>query len=156
MKRRIFLLFSIITVALFAMQVYAAEAVPKKVLDKTDSVVRVWVEYIDGSECSGTGFVIKNDKKSLLVVTNEHVVEGEPYKIYVYAGDEKLPATIIASTEQKDMAVLKLDCALNLQPVKLAAKSAKQGDSVYAAGFPGASDVLFLKPLFMPFLSAAT
>ena len=142
MKRRIFLLFSIITVALLAMQVYAAEAVPKKVLDKTDSVVRVWVEYIDGSECSGTGFVIENDKKSLLVVTNEHVVEGEPYKIYVYAGDEKLPAIVIASTEQKDMAVLKLDYALNLQPVKLAAKSAKQGDSVYAAGFPGASDVL--------------
>lgn len=122
--------------------VYAAGAVPEKVINATESVVRILSKYTDGY-ATGTGFVIKCDKDETLVVTNYHVVEDNPYSISVWVEeDELINAEILAATSQKDICILRLSQQVSLKPVTLSQTSAKQGDAVYAVGFPAAADIL--------------
>ena len=141
MKRLLSLIVSVVCISFFALNTYAAEAVPKKVLENTDSVVRIIAEYKDGYS-TGTGFVIKNDREGTFIATNYHVVAENPDVIYIFVEDEAVYADIVAKTSQKDMAVLKLEYSIPFEPLKLASESAQRGDAVYAAGFPGASDNL--------------
>ena len=141
MKKFLSLIFSVVIISFFALDIYAAESVPKKVLEQTDSVVRIISEYKDGYS-TGTGFVIKNDMEGTFIVTNNHVVEENPDSIYIFVDEETIYADVVAKTSQKDMAVLKLEYSISAEPLKLASDSAQRGDAVYAAGFPGASDSL--------------
>ncbi|MBR2027974.1 MAG: trypsin-like peptidase domain-containing protein [Oscillospiraceae bacterium] len=141
MKKFLSLVLTVLFTAVFTVTAYAAEAVPKKVLKQTDSVVRIISEY--KSEIgSGTGFVIKNDSEGTFIVTNNHVVEGNPESIVIFFDEEIIYAEVVARSSQKDMAVLKLEYRISAEPLKPASKSAQRGDAVYAAGFPGASDNL--------------
>lgn len=142
MKRFLSLFFSVVCISAFALNIYAAEAVPKKVLEQTDSIVRIIAEYKD-EYSTGTGFVVKNDSEGTFIVTNNHVVEEKPEVIYIFFEEEEvIYAEVVANTSQKDMAVLKLEYSIPAEPLKLASNSAQRGDAVYAAGFPGASDSL--------------
>ncbi|MBR5309164.1 MAG: trypsin-like peptidase domain-containing protein, partial [Clostridia bacterium] len=142
MKKLRQVLLCIISIALFSFSAYATMSVPKPVMQATESVVRILAEYAYGYS-TGSGFVIKSDKEETLIVTNYHVVKNKPYNISVWLSeDETISATILAYTTQKDMCVLKLAHPISLKPLPFAENGAKQGDVVYAVGFPGAADYL--------------
>lgn len=135
-------LISWLILSLIIITVNAAGAVPEKVIKATESVVRILAKYSDGY-ATGTGFVIKSDKNETLIVTNHHVVADNPYIISVWVGENDLiNAEILATTSQKDICILRLTQQISLKPVTLSQASAKQGDAVYAVGFPAAADML--------------
>ena len=122
--------------------VVAADAVPSDVLDAATSVVRVLAEYSDGYS-TGSGFVLYSSKDETLIATNCHVVEGSPYSISVWISeDEMVSASVLASSSQKDLCVLKLSYPISLKTLELCGDTAKQGEAVYAVGFPAAADYL--------------
>ena len=142
MRRGLCLLLSFVLLACFVLPAFAAEEVPERVLKCVDSVVRILVEYHDGTS-SGSGFIIKSDKDDTLIATNYHVVEGNPYRISVWVGaDRKVNASIFAHSEQKDLCILKIESIINAKALVLSNAVAKQGEAVYAVGYPGAADIL--------------
>ena len=85
----------------------AATGVPKEVMDATKSVARILSKYYDGS-ATGSGFVIKNEPGEVLIVTNDHIVAGNPYSISVWVSDDELvDAEIVFTTSAKDLCVLR-------------------------------------------------
>ena len=142
MKKICSILLCILLIASMTISVYAVSSVPEPVMKATESVVRVLAEYADGY-ATGSGFVIKSDKEETLIATNYHVVEGKPYSISVWLGEkETMSATVLAYTNQKDMCILKLAYPVSLKPLTFSESGAKQGEAVYAVGFPGAADYL--------------
>lgn len=121
---------------------YAASGVPTEVIEASNSVYKIEAEYNDG-RASGTGFVISNDSKTILIATNHHVIEGNPIDIGVYVGrDDFIHATVLCSSKQKDLAVLKLASFIDAKPIAFAEEEAAKGDAVYAIGFPALADAL--------------
>lgn len=142
MKRICSLVICVLLIASMVTFAYGVSAVPEAVMEATESVVRILAEYADGYS-TGSGFVIKSDKEETLIATNYHVVEGKPYSISVWLSEEEtVSATILAYTNQKDMCILKLAYPVSLKPLTFAEDGAKQGEAVYAVGFPGAADYL--------------
>lgn len=126
----------------FPEDVLAVDTIPNAVLNSTKSVVRIKADYGIVTS-SGSGFVIESSNSRTLVVTNDHVIEGSPASISVYVGQEDaVSAHVLSTSSQKDICVLELSYPVNIPPVKLSSSEAKQGDIVYAVGFPGASDTL--------------
>lgn len=122
--------------------VSSASSVPTPVIKATESVVRILAEYSTGYT-TGSGFVIKSDINETLIATNYHVVEGTPYSISVWLNeDETVSATIIAYTDQKDMCILRLAYPVSLPSLLFSEVGARQGEAVYAVGYPGAADHL--------------
>ncbi|NLT98927.1 MAG: trypsin-like serine protease [Christensenellaceae bacterium] len=110
-------------------------------MDSSLSVVYIESTAADGV-VSGSGFVIRNEAGGTYIATNNHVIEENPKGIYVWTGkDEKRSATVVAASEQYDLAVIRLSEPIALSPLKLAV-DAKQGDEVYAVGFPAAANYL--------------
>ena len=141
-KRLSGMLLCIFLLASMSVPVCAAASVPKPVMKATESVVRVLAEYSDGY-ATGSGFVIKSDKDETLIATNYHVVEGNPYGISVWLGEEEtVGATILAYTNQKDMCILRLSYPVALSPLTFAEVGARQGEAVFAVGFPSKADYL--------------
>ena len=121
---------------------YAATDVPQEVMTASQSVVRILSEYTRGS-ATGSGFVIKNEPGEVLIATNDHVVEGNPHSISVWVGDNLLvDAEIVFTSPAHDLCVLEVIDTVAMQPLKLADQSPRQGEAVYAVGFPGVGDVL--------------
>lgn len=121
---------------------YAENAVPSKVLEAVDSVVKIQAEF-PTEYSTGTGFVVASDGTATYIATNAHVIEGDPYEINVWVGDnDRLGATIFVEATQKDLCILKLDYPVNLKALKLSDSIAEKGEGVYAVGFPGAADSL--------------
>lgn len=119
-----------------------AAAVPGAVLKGTDSVVRVEAEFSDGIS-SGSGFVIADDGSATYIATNWHVVEGKPRSLYVWVDEnDTVSAEIYAYSEHKDLCILKLANTIPKKILKLDVGTVKQGDAVYAVGFPAAADDL--------------
>ena len=134
----VFVLIVILVMSLAA-TVYAAESVPGSVLSATKSVVRIEADYSDGYSL-GSGFVIESGRRTL-VVTNHHVVEDKPLRVFILLGDDQiLSASILAVSPQRDLAVLELGYPISLPALKLSNTGAKRGEAVYAVGFPGAAD----------------
>lgn len=120
----------------------SASAVSDRVLQGTQSVVRILVKYPNGMG-SGSGFVIESNSRETLIATNYHVVSGEPSEISVWIGEEELVAAeILVGSEQKDLCILRVNVPTKFRKLTLADKEAKQGDVVYAVGFPAAADTL--------------
>ena len=142
MKKLVCIFAVIIALFLLTVPVFSASSVPESVLVATESVVRVLAEYSDGYS-TGSGFVIKSNGEETLVATNYHVVEGSPYNISIWISEnETVSARILAYTNQKDMCILSTAYPLSLDPLMLDDIGAKQGEAVYAVGFPGAADYL--------------
>ena len=141
MKRLSISLLIFLLIMSMTISVQAVSSVPEHVIKATESTVRVLAEYTD-SYSTGSGFVIKSDKEETLVATNYHVVEGKPYSISVWLSeDETVSATILAFTSQKDMCILKLAYPISMRTIIFAEDGAKQGEAVFAVGFPGAADI---------------
>lgn len=138
----LFLILLTISVFFFSFSCFAIGDVPEEVISSTDSVVRILSEYVDGY-ATGSGFVVSNYDGTTYVVTNYHVVEGNPYSVSIWIDEENtISASIAIYTDQKDMAVLKLNQSTNLKPLTLCTKTAVRGEAVYAVGFPGSADYL--------------
>ena len=130
----------LLCLCIFHITAYGA-GVPQKVLDTSLSVVYIESNTVDGV-ISGSGFVIRNDASGTYIATNNHVIGENPSGIFVWTGeDEKRSASVVASSEQYDLAVIKLSEPIVLPSLELMADT-KQGDEVYAVGFPAAANYL--------------
>lgn len=110
-------------------------------MEATKSVVRILSEG-KSTTATGSGFVILCDSDRTLIATNYHVVENQPYNVSLWLGEEDLvDVEILLPVPEKDLCVLSVDKNLNIQPVPLAREPAKQGEAVWAVGFPGAADI---------------
>lgn len=141
MKKLRTIFIAVLMLFMINISVCAASDVPETVLDAMDSVVRIVAEY-DDVYSTGTGFVVKNDDDGTLIATNYHVLDGTPNSVYIYVDGSEVYAEIVAYTEQKDMCIIKVDTSAPIKALKLAQETAKRGEAVYAAGFPGAADML--------------
>lgn len=113
--------------------------VPSPVLEARGSVVRIIAEYTD-STASGSGFIIANNGRDTFVATNAHVVEDDPYSIAIWTDSGKVSADIYEFTKNKDLCILRLAYPIKGAALRLSPGTVKQGDPVYAVGFPGAAD----------------
>lgn len=142
MKRVLCLILSIFLLLGCVLPVFAADGVPAPVMEATKSVVRILSEY-SKSSATGSGFVIKNAPGEVLIVTNDHVVEGNPSKISVWVSESRLvEADIVFTTSERDLCVLKLNGTVDMNPLKLSREEPQHGAAIYAVGFPGAGDIL--------------
>lgn len=125
-----------------AIPALAANDVPGEVMEATKSVVRILSQYRKGA-ATGSGFVIKNEPGEVLIATNNHVVEDNPTSISVWvAEDELVEAEIVFTTAKKDLCVLKITDSVDMQPLTLSKEDVRQGQAVYAVGYPGVGDIL--------------
>ncbi|MCB5410638.1 DegQ family serine endoprotease [Pseudogemmobacter sp. CC-YST710] len=86
------------------------------------------------SEALGSGFVISEDG---YIVTNNHVIEGADEITIEFFGGEKLPAKLIGTDKQTDIAVLKVEASKPLPFVSFGNSDlARVGDWVVAMGNP--------------------
>jgi serine protease Do len=82
----------------------------------------------------GSGFVITADG---YIVTNQHVVEGGYDVSVAFADGSTFPATVVASNERPDIALLKIDAGKPLPFVVFGDSDALRiGESVLAIGNP--------------------
>ncbi len=81
-------------------------------------------------QIEGSGFVIGPGK----LITNAHVVAGTS-RLTVQQGDSSLPATVVVYDPNRDLAVLDVP-GLTRPALEFAGKSAREGQSVAAAGYP--------------------
>ena len=107
---------------------------PQLIAKLTPSVVRIW-----GKEGGGSGFVV--DAQRQLVLTNNHVVAGNP-GLQAQVGNDpasNTPAQVVATSPCDDLAVIRLtDPVRNLKAVKLGTSaSVRAGDHVTVLGYPG-------------------
>lgn len=122
--------------------VLAANDVPQEVVEAAKSVVRIVSLYSDGI-ATGSGFVIKNEPGELLIATNNHVVEDNPTSISVWvAEDELAEAEVVFATAKKDLCVLRIRETVDMPALTLAEEAPRQGQAVYAVGYPGVGDIL--------------
>ena len=121
----------------------ASGAVPKGVLATCDSIIRIFVDYSDGSASTGTGFVVQENKNVTYIVTNHHVaVADDPISVSILLNsDTVINASVVASDENRDLAVLKVSYPLGMKPLKLKNGTVEKGDAIFAIGFPGAADI---------------
>ncbi|GAA2722682.1 S1C family serine protease [Actinocorallia aurantiaca] len=102
------------------------------------SVVTVKVSMGNGEGGSGTGFVVEGG----YIITNYHVVSsgglGQASSVVVVTNDEKqLPANVVGSSPQNDVAVLKTQNDHGLPALELGNSDALAvGDQVMAIGSP--------------------
>jgi S1-C subfamily serine protease len=83
---------------------------------------------------SGSGFFITPN----LIITNHHVIDKAKNIEIVYNNDQKIAATVLAKDPANDLAILKVDDFKGpVSPLFLGnTQNAKDGDPVYAVGFP--------------------
>lgn len=83
---------------------------------------------------SGSGFFIS----PTLVVTNYHVAGNGKKLEVVYGGKIRKPAVVIASNQQNDLVLLKVEGLEGMvEPLVLAnSKEVREGERIYAVGFP--------------------
>ena len=142
MKRTISILLCCFLILSLALPVRASGGVPQEVMESTKSVVRILSKYYNGS-ATGSGFVIKNESGEVLIATNDHVVEGNPYSISIWVGEDRMvDAEIVFTTSEKDLCVLKVTDAVDMKPLKLSKEEPQHGAAIYVVGYPGAGDIL--------------
>ena len=115
--------------------------VPRAVLNGRSSVVRVVAEYSDGV-AFGSGFVTSGNGRETYIATNAHVVEGAPYAVSIWFDGGEMPADICALDASRDLCVLRCERPIDARALRLSGAEVRQGDAVYAMGFPAAADIL--------------
>lgn len=141
MKKLLGTLLCLVFLLCCALPARAASDVPEEVMTAAKSVVRVLSEGTS-STATGSGFVILCDTDRTLIATNYHVIENQPYNVSLWLGEEDLvDVEILLPVPEKDLCILSVDKNLGIQPLSLAQEPAKQGEAVYAVGFPGAADI---------------
>ena len=94
-------------------------------------VVRIAVTTCDGKDPSGSGFLVGAD----LVATASHVVEGAR-SLSVRAGAQVRKAEILGMEPDVDVAIVRLDRAVDGHVFDWAAANPRVGDDIAAVGYP--------------------
>lgn len=118
------------------------------------SIVDIYT-FADGDNLAGgTGTIISKDG---LIVTNQHVtVGGEEYEVYTYGTYdyelqdfinpitnevvEALPATLVASSQCSDIALLQIDSDEEFNYLEWYGEDIVPGLEIYTLGYPGVAD----------------
>lgn len=106
-----------------------------------ESVFRVIVTTAKGVK-SGSAFLIAGQK---VLATNQHVIaDAKKIEIYLAMGGAVayLPATVLDSDEDKDLALLLVEANLPGDPLPLATYDPRIDSRAIAIGFPGAADIV--------------
>jgi len=115
----------------------------KVIDDSTKGVVRIVVFDQNNLLCSmGSGFAVGAGEPVKNIVTNFHVVEPNPYGVFLVRGtDDLVPAIVVGPLQTTDIAILELTQPLyNIPPLPLGSESiAYTGDNAYALGFTRAA-----------------
>lgn len=92
------------------------------------------VVFIETEDATGSGVIVESNG---LIVTNSHVITGAKTITVELQDGRKFPVKVVASgsSDCLDLALLKISGQANLPTVKLA-NSARQGQQVYAIGYP--------------------
>lgn len=102
-----------------------------------NSVVVVETYKNNKISSTGSGFVFKEDKNVIYIMTNNHVVEDGTKIVLTLPNDEEVEATIVGTDSYSDIAVLKINKNSNLKVAKLSsAEKINVGDTVFAIGAP--------------------
>ena len=96
MKKFLSLIFSVVIISFFALDIYAAESVPKKVLEQTDSVVRIISEYKDG-DIVDISAGVEHPKVTVLHGNVEDILED-----YTFYNEEKKFSSLYLKVYTKD------------------------------------------------------
>ena len=86
-------------------------------------------EFSQESEGSGSGIIIAQNGSELLIVTNNHVVEGATAIEIVFSDDTKASATIKGAEANADLAVLTVDISSLSKETASSIKVSTLGDS---------------------------
>ena len=107
---------------------------PDTSLDLADVVeqARTGVVRIEGTTGSGSGFVVDVDG---YILTNEHVINGQPRLTVVFDNGARLTARVISSDATRDIALLKVTSAGTLTVLPFATE-VREGEEVIALGHP--------------------
>ena len=107
---------------------------PDTTLNLADVVeqARAGVVRIEGTTGSGSGFVVDADG---YILTNEHVISGQPRLTVVFDNGTRRTATIVASDATRDIALLKVSVAGTLTVLPFATET-REGEEVVALGYP--------------------
>lgn len=81
------------------------------------------------SEGAGSGFIVKEDEKELLIVTNNHVVEGADSITVTFIDDTTAPATVKGTDSTADLAVISVKVSDLKEETKQDIKVASLGHS---------------------------
>lgn len=97
----------------------------------TENVSDMWGRnYQEESSGSGSGIIIGENKNQLLIVTNNHVIEGDNVSVTVTFSDESTATAIVKGAENSsDLAVLAVEKSTLSQETKNNIKIATLGDS---------------------------
>ena len=93
---------------------------------------RAGVVRIQGTTGSGSGFVIDSDG---YILTNEHVISGQPSLNIVFDNGARLIPRVIASDAYLDIALLRVQAAKQLTVLPFATE-VRTGQEVIALGYP--------------------
>ena len=111
-----------------------ATSLPHTTLALADVVerARAGVVRIEGTTGSGSGSVVD---AAGYILTNEHVISGQPRLTVVFDNGARLTATVIASDATRDIALLKVAAAGTLTVLPFATE-VREGDEVVTLGHP--------------------
>lgn len=102
-----------------------------------DSVVVVETYKNNRVVSTGSGFAFKEDRNTIYIMTNNHVVENGTKYVLTLSNDEEVEATLVGKDSYTDIAVLKIEKNNNLKVAKLSStNNVKVGDTVFAIGAP--------------------
>ena len=114
----------------------SAELVRNLKLEEVVAMVKPSVVYLEGSDRSGTGFLVT---ETGLIATNAHVARDQESLLAKLSGGVQLEAGVAYIDDDVDIALLKVKGA-NFPHLELAdASTVSQGQEVFAVGNPGAA-----------------
>ena len=139
----------------------AALAIVPPIEQMKASTVRIVCKQTFGPSSSGSGVITGIGDT---VVTNNHVIDcvssgGEV--IVIQSKEQRLPATVVWKSDDKDLAVLRLSGIIGgAVPAFAPGSMVSDAQTVYAMGFPGEADLskesLFLVKITKGIISART
>lgn len=111
-------------------------------VDKIYDATVVVVGYINGEEAStGTGFAYKEENGYTYIMTNNHVVSNDSYKLdkitVILSNGEEIETEFLGGETYSDIAVLKIASNENLDVCEIGDSTAvKLGDTIFTVGSP--------------------
>lgn len=143
LNQKISMMILVVLLCTFCLSTFA-ETYPQAVVDGKNSIFLVLVTDEDGYIMgTGSGFAIgKKGNPIDYIITNYHVVEDNPNGVSILVGRSNLlPLEVVFSDPVIDFVILKASTPIhNKTPLPLqTSEKVKDGQAVYALGFPGDS-----------------